>query len=104
MNCREHGKIVINQLLRICSRNIETGCQSEGRYAVKDSEIGGLCMAALIGRDFRHILMIDFGGRNGMNVIVISECGNHGLVFCEIRHKAQFDLRIVGRQKQMPFI
>ncbi len=55
----------------------------------------------MVGRDFIHREIENLGRSGGVHVEVVAECPEKPLVAGQVRHDAQFDLRIVGGQQHV---
>ena len=92
-------EISVDKLLGFLAVHVHSLGQSECRYAVDDSEVGGLGLAAHVWSDGVQVCLIDFGGCRGVYVMSASESLDHVRIAAEVSHDAQFDLRIVGREE-----
>ena len=45
--------------------------------------------------------MIDFACCNGVDVVIVREGVEHGLVLAQVGHKPEFDLRVIGAEKHV---
>ena len=78
------------------------GGQAKGRHAVDEAEVDDLGHAALVGDDFIQRHAEHLGGGGGVDVAVFGKGGQQAGVVGQVRHDAQFDLRIIGRHQHMP--
>ena len=62
------GKIALDKLLRLTAWDVQTLAQAECRDAVYNTEIGGLCLATLVGGDLLNTLVIELGSRCRVDV------------------------------------
>ena len=92
-------KIAVDEFFGLASRNLHALGQTESRDAIDDTEVGGFCLAALVARHFFQRFVEDACSRGRMNVFSGVEVLNHLLVAAEMRHDAQLDLRVVGREE-----
>ena len=103
-NSRIGGEVTVNKHLGLRARYAEAFGESEGRYAVDDAEVGGLCVAALIVGDTLNRLMVDTRGCAAMDVVARKECVYHILVAREVSYEAQLYLGVVGVEKYAPLV
>ena len=95
------GEIALYDLFGLLARNVEPLAQPEGRDAVDDAEIGRLGLASLVARHRIDRFAEEPRGRRGMDVLAVLECRDQRLVAAQMRHQAQLDLTVIGRQQHM---
>ena len=98
LNLRERRKIVVDKLLGFGARAVELLREPERRYAVQDTEVGGLGFAALLFGDLLNGHPEDLRRRGSVDILSAAESGEQMLVLREVRHEPEFDLRVVGTQ------
>ena len=82
--------------------NIQPFGQTESRYAVDNAEIGGFCFTSHLFAYLIDVYLVYFCGCGGVYILSRDKGLGHGRVAAEVGHDAQFDLRVVGREKQLP--
>ena len=97
-------EITVDKLLCFAPATPKTLCQTKGTDAIDDAEIGGFGSSALVGRNFRYVLMEDLCCRGGMDVLTAKEGLYQVFVLTEVCHDAQFYLTIVGREEQLSVV
>ena len=97
---RERLEISVYQHLCFASGNVETLGKSEDGYAVDDSEIGTLSLRALVAADLVNVLFIYACSCCSVDVMSFAERLYHVLVTRQVCHDAQFNLAVVGREKE----
>ena len=91
------GEVAVDVGLRRAALELELAREAEGAHAVDQAEVDDLGDAALVGADFDRRDAEDFGGGGAVHVLAVREGFEQACVVREVRHDAQFDLRIVGR-------
>ena len=71
--------------------------EPERAHPVDQSEVDGLDVAALVGRDVRERNAEDLGGGRPVDVRAFVECPDERGIRGQVRHDPQLDLRIIGR-------
>jgi len=66
--------------------------QPEGAHPVDDAEVDGLGLAPQLGSDPGRFDLKHLGGRAGVDVFLVPEGPNEGLVGGAVRQNAQLDL------------
>ena len=94
-NPRVRGKVTFDQGLGFCTGDIEPFAKPESRDAVDDPEVGRFSSAAHVIRDFYKRQPVYFGGCGSVDVFSMEESLYQALVFTQMRHQPQLDLRIV---------
>ena len=96
-------EILVDELLRGAALDAELRREPEGAHAVDQAEIHCLDIAALIGRDVVNGHAENLRGGRPVNIRTLVECSGQRCVAGEMRHDAQLDLRIVGREERVPW-
>ncbi len=97
LHAREAREIAFNIIGRRAPFDVQVGRQAEGAHAVDQAEVDDLGVAALFALHVRGRDAEDLGGRRAVDVFAIGKGLEHRGVARDMRHDAQFDLRIVGR-------
>ena len=101
---RERREIAVNQLCRLRPAYVQTFGESEDRYAVDDAEVGTFGFGSLVACHVGNVFLVYLRGCRGVYVVPEAERFCHVLVSAEMRHDAQFYLRIVGGEEQAAFL
>ena len=99
LHVRVGTEVLIDKLLGLAAVHAHALGQPEGRYAVDDAEVGRLGLRALGAGHLGDGLLVDFGGRGGVDVVSLAKRLQHVRVLAQVGHDAQLDLRIVGREE-----
>ena len=94
-------EITVYELLRFRSGDFHSFRQAEGGNAIDDAKVGGLCLSSFIAADVFQWLVEDAGSGGGVNVFSFAEVLDEVLVLAQVRHDAQFDLRVVSREEDI---
>ncbi len=73
--------------------------EPKGAHAINQPKVDGFGVPALV---FIHLFqrdVINRGGGGGMNILPLAERFQHGFILRNMRHDAQFNLRIVNRDQ-----
>ena len=100
----EGVEVALDELLRLVARDIETLGETEDGDAVDDAKVGAFCLCALVARHAVNVLFIYACCGGSVYVVALAERLNHVLVAREMRHHAQLNLRVVGREEQLPWL
>ena len=87
--------------LGLAALDAELAREPERRHSVDQSEVDGLRGTPLLGADLVRRHAEDLGSRRLVDVPVLGEGPQQALVPGEVRHDAQLDLRVVGRDQQV---
>ena len=90
------GKIFVDVVLRPFCADAQILGKSEGADSVNDSEIDGFRASSHLRGDFVDGNAEYLGGRNRMNVLMLSVCLDELLASGKVREKAELYLGIVG--------
>ena len=101
MHARIAREVQIDVALRRGARDAQLARQAKGRHAVDQPEVDRLGGAALIGGHLIERHAEDFRRGGLVNVAILGEGPQQAFIAREVRHDAQFDLRVVGRQQAM---
>ena len=92
-------EVALHVLLRRAALDAEVACQAERRHAVHETEVDDLGGAALVGRDCIEADAKHLRGRRLVHVAIRGESRAQAFISRQVRHDAQLDLRVVGRQQ-----
>ena len=90
-------EVTVNVGLCRATFNAELLGQTKGTHAVDQAEVDGLGRAALFVGHFQRHDAEHFGSRGAVNIFALSKRLQQTIVGGQMRHDAQFDLRVVGR-------
>ena len=94
---RVAGKVLFDVVRSRAAFDAEVLRQPESTHAVDEAEIDHLGHAALLGRHRIGLNAEDFGCSCAVNVLAVAESLQQPRILRNMRHDAQFDLRVVGR-------
>ncbi len=86
-------------MLRGAAFDVELPRQTEGRHAVDQTEVDGLGGAALLAAHLIERQTEHLRGGGAVNVAALGEGAQQRGIAGQVRHDAQFDLRVIGRQQ-----
>ena len=87
--------------LRLLLIDAQLAADAEWRHAVHQPEIDRLRGPPMVSRDLVRFEIENLGGCSSMHVEIVTERAAQPLVTGQVRHDAQFDLRIVRREQHL---
>ena len=97
LHAREARKVAVDVVGRRRTLDLQVRRQPESAHAIDQAEVDHLGVAALLGLHLFRRNAEDLGGRGAVDVLAFGKGAQHRFVARDVRHDAQLDLRIVGR-------
>ena len=96
----EHGKVILNIGARRGPGDPEVGGQGKVGHPVNQAEIDSFGTGTHLRRHFFRWYALDRSGRHAVNIPTGGKRRFHARIIGNVRQDAQFNLRIIGVDKQ----